>query len=176
MFALVSVLPIESAAATNSRLGAKAGFVFSDQRKSCPNDWCFYARLVAAAILHRIIPKLCRSGDACDHPIGWSACGPRYCGSEIGVAGTTRRPVGHRGSPYSPSRSVGCRVSRAGAPSVRRMGTGSSQSRRKAQSQAIHKWRPWATSTGPKTAAGKARVARNAFKGGTRLLFRQTRL
>ncbi len=32
----------------------------------------------------------------------------------------------------------------------------------------IHRWKPWERSTGPKTVAGKARVSRNARKGGTR--------
>ena len=38
--------------------------------------------------------------------------------------------------------------------------------RRKTQSQAIHRWKPWAQSTGAKTKEGKAIVARNAYKGG----------
>ena len=38
--------------------------------------------------------------------------------------------------------------------------------RRKAQSQAIQRWKPWQQSTGAKTAQGKAKVAQNAFKGG----------
>jgi len=33
---------------------------------------------------------------------------------------------------------------------------------------AVQQWRPWEQSTGPRTAAGKALVARNAYKGGTR--------
>lgn len=37
----------------------------------------------------------------------------------------------------------------------------------------IHQWRPWERSTGPRTSGGKARVARNAFKGGTRPLMRE---
>jgi hypothetical protein len=48
------------------------------------------------------------------------------------------------------------------------MGTGWSSERRARQSAAIHKWRPWERSTGPKTSEGKARVARNAYKGGKR--------
>ena len=38
--------------------------------------------------------------------------------------------------------------------------------RRARQTQAIRRWRPWEHSTGPRTAEGKARSARNAFKGG----------
>ena len=33
---------------------------------------------------------------------------------------------------------------------------------RKAQAEAIKRWQPWTKSTGPRTAAGKARCARNA--------------
>ena len=38
--------------------------------------------------------------------------------------------------------------------------------RRARQSQAIHRWQPWAHSTGAKTPEGKATSARNAYKGG----------
>lgn len=38
--------------------------------------------------------------------------------------------------------------------------------RRKQQSQAIQRWKPWQKSTGAKSAEGKAVVARNAYKGG----------
>lgn len=44
--------------------------------------------------------------------------------------------------------------------------------RRRAQAEAIRRWRPWEKSTGPRTQAGKARVARNAFKGGARAKLR----
>ena len=37
--------------------------------------------------------------------------------------------------------------------------------RRAQQSRAIRRWRPWDQSTGPRTAQGKMRSARNAFKG-----------
>lgn len=40
--------------------------------------------------------------------------------------------------------------------------------RRARQTAAIQLWKPWEKSTGPKTAEGKAIVARNAFKGGKR--------
>ena len=38
--------------------------------------------------------------------------------------------------------------------------------RRERQRQAIQRWRPWEQSTGPRTAAGKARVSQNAYRGG----------
>jgi hypothetical protein len=41
------------------------------------------------------------------------------------------------------------------------------------QSTAIQQWRPWEHSTGPKSEEGKARVSRNAYKGGTRAMLRQ---
>jgi hypothetical protein len=48
------------------------------------------------------------------------------------------------------------------------MANGWTPERRARQSAAIRQWRPWERSTGPRTAAGKARVARNAYKGGSR--------
>lgn len=39
--------------------------------------------------------------------------------------------------------------------------------------EAIHRWRPWERSTGPRTEAGKAIVAGNAWKGGTRPMLRE---
>ncbi|GHA70712.1 hypothetical protein GCM10009007_09410 [Formosimonas limnophila] len=51
--------------------------------------------------------------------------------------------------------------------------------RRKRQSQAIHRWKPWQQSTGAKTEEGKATVSRNAYKGGVwiklKALRRETR-
>ena len=44
--------------------------------------------------------------------------------------------------------------------------------RRKRQSELIRRWQPWARSTGPRTAEGKARASRNRYKGGTRPLLR----
>lgn len=44
--------------------------------------------------------------------------------------------------------------------------------RRAKQSQAIKAWRPWEQSTGPKSPEGKARVARNPWRGGHRQKFR----
>jgi hypothetical protein len=44
--------------------------------------------------------------------------------------------------------------------------------RRIRQAEIIRKTKPWERSTGPKSAAGKARVSRNAFQGGQREWFR----
>ena len=38
--------------------------------------------------------------------------------------------------------------------------------RRARQSQAIHRWQPWQQATGAKTPEGKAKSAKNAYKGG----------
>jgi len=40
--------------------------------------------------------------------------------------------------------------------------------RKARQAALIHTWKPWERSTGPQSEAGKAKVARNAFKGGVR--------
>lgn len=45
--------------------------------------------------------------------------------------------------------------------------------RRQRQAALIRTWRPWARSTGPKSETGKARVSRNAFKGGWRPQLRE---
>ena len=39
---------------------------------------------------------------------------------------------------------------------------------RQRQAQLIKQWQPWQHSTGAKTIEGKAKVSRNAFKGGLR--------
>ena len=44
--------------------------------------------------------------------------------------------------------------------------------RRKQQSEAIRRWKPWQQSTGPKSPEGKAVVARNAWTGGHWLMLR----
>jgi len=44
---------------------------------------------------------------------------------------------------------------------------------RRLRAALIRRWRPWERSTGPKTAEGKARVARNAFHGAMRSLLRR---
>ncbi|MCE9520060.1 MAG: hypothetical protein K8R87_10985 [Verrucomicrobia bacterium] len=41
-----------------------------------------------------------------------------------------------------------------------------SEPQRSRQAQRIQDWKPWLKSTGPRTAEGKAKSARNAFKGG----------
>lgn len=38
--------------------------------------------------------------------------------------------------------------------------------RRARQAEQIRAWQPWTRSTGPRTAEGKARASRNAWKGG----------
>ena len=38
--------------------------------------------------------------------------------------------------------------------------------------QQVHNWRPWTRSTGPKSASGKAKVARNPYKGAKRVQLR----
>lgn len=43
---------------------------------------------------------------------------------------------------------------------------------RERQRVAIKSWKPWEQSTGPRTPDGKARVSRNGWKGGTRLVLR----
>jgi hypothetical protein len=45
--------------------------------------------------------------------------------------------------------------------------------RRERQRTAIRRWQPWKSSTGPRTDAGKAVVARNAYKGGARPRLRE---
>lgn len=40
--------------------------------------------------------------------------------------------------------------------------------RRAKQAEAIKRWKPWEQSTGPTSAEGKAKVARNGYKGGWR--------
>ena len=41
--------------------------------------------------------------------------------------------------------------------------TGWTPERREKQRQAIHRWRPWEQSTGPRTARGKEQAALNAY-------------
>ena len=53
------------------------------------------------------------------------------------------------------------------------MANGWTLERRARQAALIQRWKPWERSTGPKTLEGKARVSRNAFKGGCRELLRQ---
>ena len=46
------------------------------------------------------------------------------------------------------------------------MGNGWTPERRARQAELIRTWKPWDKSTGPRTDEGKARTARNGFKGG----------
>ena len=48
------------------------------------------------------------------------------------------------------------------------MANGWTPERRARQAELIRNWKPWERSTGPKTAEGKARLAQNPYKGGTR--------
>src|SRR5688500_1977799 len=57
----------------------------------------------------------------------------------------------------------------------RSMVNGWTAERKARQSVLIRRWRPWERSTGPRTKAGKARVSRNADKGGTRRMLREIR-
>ena len=53
------------------------------------------------------------------------------------------------------------------------MANGWTLERRAKQAERIREWRPWERSSGPKTETGKAVVARNAWKGGTRQVLRE---
>src|SRR3546814_10094629 len=53
------------------------------------------------------------------------------------------------------------------------MSHGWTPERRAKQAEAIHRWKPWQESTGPKSPEGKARVSRNGWKGGTRPMLRE---
>ena len=44
---------------------------------------------------------------------------------------------------------------------------------RQQQAERIRNWCPWAYSTGPRTAEGKAAASRNGWKGGSRKLLRE---
>ncbi|MNE96308.1 hypothetical protein D3C80_1944900 [compost metagenome] len=53
------------------------------------------------------------------------------------------------------------------------MRNGWTPERRRQQAQAIRKWRPWEQATGPRSVEGKAKAARNSWKGGERKALRQ---
>lgn len=53
------------------------------------------------------------------------------------------------------------------------MANGWKPDRKARQATLIQRWKPWQHSTGPRTLDGKAIVARNPYKGGTRPLMRQ---
>jgi hypothetical protein len=48
------------------------------------------------------------------------------------------------------------------------MANGWTPSRRASQAEKIRSWSPWLRSTGPRSPEGKARVARNSYRGGQR--------
>lgn len=45
--------------------------------------------------------------------------------------------------------------------------------RRKRQAELIRTWKPWESSTGPRTESGKVAVRSNAYKGGQRQKLRE---
>jgi hypothetical protein len=53
------------------------------------------------------------------------------------------------------------------------MANGWSPERRAKQAERIRAWSPWAKSTGPRTAEGKAVASRNGWKGGHREMLRE---
>lgn len=53
------------------------------------------------------------------------------------------------------------------------MTKGWTEERKHRQAKAIQGWKPWARSTGPRSAEGKARVSRNAWRGGERQKLRE---
>lgn len=55
------------------------------------------------------------------------------------------------------------------------MSNGWTAERRARQAVLIRSWKPWERSSGPRTPEGKARAARNAWKGGTWLALRELR-
>ncbi len=46
------------------------------------------------------------------------------------------------------------------------MASGWTTERRTRQAQLIRGWKPWKRATGPRSAAGKVKASRNAYKGG----------
>jgi hypothetical protein len=70
------------------------------------------------------------------------------------------------------SRARESEISRANYWSSNAM-NGWTEERRRRQGAAIRRWKPWERSTGPRSAAGKARVARNTYSGATRTLLRE---
>ena len=56
------------------------------------------------------------------------------------------------------------------------LANGWTSERQARQSALIRNWKPWEQSTGPISAEGKAKVSRNAYKGGTRGLLRELTL
>jgi len=54
------------------------------------------------------------------------------------------------------------------------MATAWTEERKIKLARAIRRWHPWEHSTGPRTAEGKARASRNAYRGGHRQIQRQS--
>lgn len=52
------------------------------------------------------------------------------------------------------------------------MTNGWTPERKARQAELIRNWRPWEQSTGPRTVAGKARTARNRYRGAQRARLR----
>ena len=53
------------------------------------------------------------------------------------------------------------------------MNNGWSPEHKARQAIAIHHWKPWKKSTGPKSTAGKQKASHNAYKGGERVKLQQ---
>ena len=53
------------------------------------------------------------------------------------------------------------------------MTNGWTPERRARQAELIKTWKPWKQSTGPLSSEGRAKVAKNAYKGGHRLMLRE---
>lgn len=53
------------------------------------------------------------------------------------------------------------------------MANGWTAERRARQAELIRQWKPWESSSGPKTEEGKSRSARNAYRGGMRAMLRE---
>ena len=69
---------------------------------------------------------------------------------------------------YARTRARPRRIEQSSKPNYWRrvMGKGWTLERRARQAELIRKWKPWEQSTGRRTDEGKARTARNGFKGG----------
>ncbi len=55
----------------------------------------------------------------------------------------------------------------------KQMANGWTPERKQRQSELIKKWRPWESSTGPRTPEGKTRAAMRGYKGGVRPMSRK---
>lgn len=59
------------------------------------------------------------------------------------------------------------------AATSQKLSNGWTPERRAHQAALIRTWKPWEQATGPKTAEGKAKVARNPWRGGHRQQWRK---